>query len=115
MSSQSKSTDGTDLPFGDWLRQMREAKGALQRDVAAAADMDVAVLSKIELGQRLATEDQARNLARFFGVNENEAQARRMVEKFRQEAAENPDAARRAVSMLAESAGYSRAGGKGER
>ena len=108
MSSQSKSTDGAGAPFGEWLRQLREAKGALQRDVAAAADMDVAVLSKIELGQRVATEDQTRKLAKFFGVNETEAQARRMVEKFRQEGEENPEAARRAVSILAEEAGLYR-------
>src|SRR5687767_7056842 len=66
MSSQSKSTEGADVPFGEWLRHLREAKDALQRDVAAAADMDVAVLSKIELGQRVATEEQTRGLAKFF-------------------------------------------------
>ena len=70
--------------------------------------LDVAVLSKIELGQRVATEEQTRNLAKFFGVNETEAQARRMVEKFRQEGEENPEAARRAVSILAEEAGLYR-------
>jgi pimeloyl-ACP methyl ester carboxylesterase len=57
---------------------LREGKDALQRDVAAAADMDVAVLSKIELGQRVATEEQTRSLAKFFRVNETEAQARRL-------------------------------------
>ena len=108
MSSQSTSTGGTSVPFGEWLRQLREAKAILQRDVAAAADMDVAVLSKIELGQRVATEDQTRKLAKFFGVNETEAQARRMVEKFRQEAGENPAAARRAVCILAQEAGLYR-------
>jgi HTH-type transcriptional regulator, competence development regulator len=108
MSSQSKSTEGASVPFGEWLRQLRETKAILQRDVAAAADMDVAVLSKIELGQRVATEDQTRNLAKFFGVNETEAQARRMVEKFRQEGEENPEAARRAVCILAEGAGLYR-------
>ncbi len=115
MSSQSKSIDGASAPFGEWLRQLREAKDVLQRDVAAAADMDVAVLSKIELGQRVATEEQTRNLAKFFRVSETEAQARRMVEKFRQEAEENPEAARRAVSILAEGAGLYRTGGKGGR
>ena len=115
MSSQSKSTGGEGVRFGDWLRQLREAKGTLQRDVAAAVDMDVAVLSKIELGQRLATEEQTRHLAKFFGVKETEGQARRMVEKFRQEAEENPEAARRAVCILAEDAGIYKAGVRNSR
>jgi transcriptional regulator with XRE-family HTH domain len=88
------------------------------RTVAAAADMDQAHLSKIELGQRLPTEDQTFKLARFFGVNETETQARRMAEKFRLETHENPRAAREAVCLLAEEAGiYSvdRKAGKGAR
>jgi transcriptional regulator with XRE-family HTH domain len=108
MSSRSQSTPVAEVHFGDWLRELRETKGSLQRAVAAAADMDVASLSKIELGQRLATEEQAGKLAKFFGVDETEAQARRMVEKFRQESEENPEAARRAVCILAEDAGFYR-------
>jgi transcriptional regulator with XRE-family HTH domain len=88
------------------------------RSVAAAADMDVALLSKIELAQRLPTEEQTAKLARFFGFSETETQARRMAEKFRHENQENPKAAREAICMLAEEAGiYStdKKGGKSSR
>lgn len=39
-------------PLGKWLREMRQARGLPLRVVAAAAEMDTAQLSKIELGQR---------------------------------------------------------------
>jgi len=91
--------------FGEWLRQLRVAKDVPLRTVAAAADMDQAHLSKIELGQRVPTEEQTAKLARFFGLNETETHARRIAEKFRQEFQDNPKAVREAIYMLAESAG----------
>ena len=86
-------------PFGEWLRELRDVKGVPLRVVAAAAEMDQAHLGKIELGHRVATEKQAAALARYFGVDPHEMEARRIAEKFRQEFAENP-AADAAVQML---------------
>lgn len=85
--------------FGEWLRQMREKKDVPLRVVAAAADMDQAHLSKIELGQRIPTEKQAAAIARYFGIDSNDMEARRIAEKFRQDFADNP-AAGKAVQML---------------
>ena len=73
------------------------AKDLPLRRVAAVAEMDVALLSKIELGQRLPTEEQTAKLAEFFRVSGTEIQARRMAEKFRQENQDNPKAAREAA------------------
>src|ERR1041385_4820547 len=103
MSSQAKSNNATSPRFGEWLRHLREEKGALQRTVAAAADMDVAVLSKIELGQRVPTEEQTAKFAKFFKVKETEAQGRRIAEKFYHENEGSPAAAREAIQFLAES------------
>ena len=106
------------LPFGVWLRELRVKRDLPLRVVAAAAEMDQAHLSKIELGQRLPTEEQTSKLASFFGVNERETEARRIVEKFRQETQDNPAAAREAICILAEGAGiYSgdKKGNKGSR
>src|SRR6266478_9937408 len=64
--------------LGEWLRQMRDEKGVPLRAVAAAADMDQAHLSKIELGQRVPTQEQTAKLAKFFAVNETDTQARRI-------------------------------------
>src|SRR5437016_8380257 len=86
---------------GEWLRGIRESKDLPLRVVAAAAQMDQAHLSKVELGQRLLTAEQAKAIAKFFAIDENEMEARRIVEKFRNAHADNPAAAR-AVNMLRE-------------
>jgi transcriptional regulator with XRE-family HTH domain len=91
--------------FGEWLRQMRLEKDLPLRVVAAEAEMDQAHLSKIELGQRLPTEEQTSKLAKFFKVAETEIQARRMAEKFREESEKHPAAGREALYILAEEAG----------
>ena len=76
--------------FGEWLRQLREERKLPLRAVAAAAEMDQAHLSKAELCQRLLTADQVAAIARFFKVDGNEMEARRIAEKFRMEHADNP-------------------------
>jgi transcriptional regulator with XRE-family HTH domain len=85
--------------FGEWLRKMRDDKGVPLRTVAAATEMDQAHLSKVELGHRVPTEKQATALARYFGVESHDMEARRIAEKFRQDFADNP-AAEMAVQML---------------
>lgn len=80
---------------------MRESRQMPLRVVAAAAEMDQAHLSKVELGQRLLTSRQACAIARFFEIGEDEMEARRIVEKFYIDYAGNP-AAERAISMLHE-------------
>jgi transcriptional regulator with XRE-family HTH domain len=90
--------------LGDWLRELREGLDLPLRAVADATDMDLAHLHKIEHGQRLPTQEQTSRLAKFFKLDETEAQARRIAEKFWQDFAENP-AAKEAISILAEEAG----------
>lgn len=71
--------------FGSWLRQLREQHGVPLRAVAAAAEMDQAHLSKIELGRRLLTARQTVAIAKFFKVDPVDMDARRIAEKFRME------------------------------
>ena len=66
-NASSPSTAETD--FGSWLRQLRESKGALQRTVASAADMDPSHLGKVERGERLLTPAQGEAIARFLGAD----------------------------------------------
>jgi transcriptional regulator with XRE-family HTH domain len=107
MSSQSKSNAVATMPFGEWLRQLREEKGELLREVAADVEMDVAHLSKIELGQRAPTEEQSLRLAKFFGVPAKDMQARWIAERFRSSYGNYP-AAQEAIEILAEEAGIYR-------
>jgi transcriptional regulator with XRE-family HTH domain len=100
MARQKKTGySATPQTFGEWLREMRDQKNVPLRVVAAAAEMDQAHLSKVELGHRVPTDRQATALARYFGVDSHEMEARRIAEKFRQDFADNP-AAGTAVQML---------------
>lgn len=65
--------------------------------------MDTALLSKIELGQRIPTEKQVAAFAAFFGVPFEELEAKRIAERFWMENRDNPVAGK-AVAMLRESA-----------
>ncbi|MHA1796671.1 MAG: helix-turn-helix domain-containing protein [Promethearchaeota archaeon] len=69
MTSQNKSImDG----FGQKIRDLRESQELLLRQVAAAIEIDQALLSKIERGERIATKNQVIALADFFEINERE-------------------------------------------
>lgn len=72
-------------PLGEWLRQLRLEKNLALREVAAAADMDPAHLSKAELGQRLPTAEQVSKLAKFLKVDATLMEAKRVAEKVMQE------------------------------
>jgi transcriptional regulator with XRE-family HTH domain len=58
--------------LGDILRKLREDKGLPLRTVAAFLDIDQAILSKIERGQRKASREQVIKLAAYFKTNEND-------------------------------------------
>lgn len=98
MKYSSKDSAGM-VPFGTWLRQLREQRAVPLRTVAAAAEMDQAHLSKVELGQRLPTAAQTSEIARFFGIDVIQMDARRIAEKFRMEHGSTP-AASQALLIL---------------
>jgi len=58
--------------IGLLIRKLREEKGYPLRKVAAILDIDQAVLSKIERGQRKLTKEQVTKLASFFNYDEKE-------------------------------------------
>ena len=111
MSKVSHKNSSSSIRFGEWLRELRAKRDLPLRVVAEETKMDLAHLQKIELGQRLPTEEQTAHLARFFKLDEMETQARRIAEKFRHEFAEHP-AATEAVKILAEEAGVYSTGRK---
>ena len=86
------------------LRELRAASGQKLRTVAAAADMDPSVLSKIELGQRFPTAEQSVGLARHFGVPAARLEAARMEEEVLKKMAANPEAATLFLERIEESA-----------
>lgn len=58
--------------LGETIRKLREREELPLRTVAAFLDIDQAILSKIERGQRKATRDQVVKLAAYFKVKEND-------------------------------------------
>jgi HTH-type transcriptional regulator, competence development regulator len=58
--------------LGDTIRKSREERELPLRTVAAFLDIDQAILSKIERGQRKATRKQVMKIAEYFKLSLNE-------------------------------------------
>ncbi|APU97164.1 transcriptional regulator [Sphingobacterium sp. B29] len=58
--------------FGIKIRQLREHKGLLLRQIAAALEIDTALVSKIERGERKASKEQVMKLAGLLEINPDE-------------------------------------------
>ena len=58
--------------FGITIRRLREGHGLPLRRVAAFLDIDQAILSKIERGQRKPSREQVIKLAEYFRIKEND-------------------------------------------
>lgn len=58
--------------FGDIVRKKREAKGMLLRQLAALIDIDTAILSKVERGERKARREQVVRIAKALEFDEKE-------------------------------------------
>ena len=90
--------------FSTWLRSLREQRGVPLRSVAAAADLDSTLLSKIELGDRLPTDAQADALARYYKIPADEMRRRVVAGRILQQFGDDP-ALRDAISIVREEAG----------
>jgi transcriptional regulator with XRE-family HTH domain len=90
--------------LGALLRKLRIDRDLPLRVVAAGAEMDSTLLSKIELDQRVPTPEQAAALAKFFGLAVADFEAKRIAAKFMHDFGGSPAAAQ-AVSLLQEQAG----------
>ena len=60
------------MNFGEQIKQLREQNQLLQRQLANALDMDTAMLSKIERGERKAKREHIPLLASLLQINEKE-------------------------------------------
>ena len=61
-----------DRTFGETIRHIRENKGMFLRQVAAALEIDTALISKIERGERTAQKEQVSKIATILEVPEEE-------------------------------------------
>ncbi len=58
--------------LGEKIRELREAKGLVQREIAAELDVDVAYVSKMETGEKPVSRNHLETFSRLFGVSEKE-------------------------------------------
>jgi len=58
--------------FGEIIRQAREEKNLILRQVGAELDIDQAILSKFERGERKTTKEQVERFANFYDLNKDE-------------------------------------------
>ncbi|MDR1545109.1 MAG: helix-turn-helix domain-containing protein [Prevotellaceae bacterium] len=60
------------MSFGNRIRQVKRRKQMLQRQFAAALEIDTPMYSKIERGERRAKREQVIAFAKIFKVNPND-------------------------------------------
>ena len=60
------------MNFGEHIKQLREQNQLLQRQVASILEIDTAMLSKIERGERRAKREHIPILASLLKTNEKE-------------------------------------------
>ncbi len=66
---------------GEILREKREGKGLLLRHVSAKLDIDTAILSKIERGERKASKEQIIKLAKILDLDKEKLVVQYLSEK----------------------------------
>lgn len=57
--------------FGDIIKTERESKSLLLRQVASALEIDQAIISKFERGERKPTKEQVEKFAEFYNLDKN--------------------------------------------
>ncbi|MFN9799751.1 MAG: helix-turn-helix domain-containing protein [Bacteroidota bacterium] len=86
--------------FGPKVRELREKRKLLLREVAAHIHADTAVVSKIERGERNATRPQVLALAQILETDTEELLALWMADKFESLILQEPEAAYSALKMV---------------
>lgn len=67
--------------LGEIIRVEREKRSLLLRHVGASVDVDQALISKFERGDRLPTKEQVIRLAKFYNLDENDLMAAWLADK----------------------------------
>jgi transcriptional regulator with XRE-family HTH domain len=58
--------------LGEKLKELREAKGLVQRQVAADLEVDTAYISKMERNEKPVSRTHLKKLSKLYSVAENE-------------------------------------------
>lgn len=69
------------MSIGLYIKQLRTEKSQTLHQVAVGTNIDATLLSKIERGSRLATEEQIIRIAQFFNISIEVLKAKSIAEK----------------------------------
>jgi transcriptional regulator with XRE-family HTH domain len=67
--------------FGQKVKELREANGLVQRQVAAELEVDTAYVSKIESDEKLISKNHISKLSKILNVHETELQKLWLADK----------------------------------
>jgi len=91
--------------FGDKIRAQREKKGMLLRELAAKIDVDTALLSKVERGERKMKKQKVTVIAKILGLKANDLITYWMADKI-YDLVEDDKNALRAIAVAEEQIKY---------
>ena len=86
--------------LGQKIRELREKQNLLLRQVAAQLEVDTALMSKIERGQRNASKQQVIDIAKFLKANEEEFLTLWLADKIESTITEEPKVAYQAMKIV---------------
>ncbi len=85
--------------LGQKVREIREKQNLLLRQVAAHLEVDTALISKIERGERNASRQQVIDIANFLKANEEELLTLWLADKIKSVIVEEPAIAYQAMKI----------------
>jgi transcriptional regulator with XRE-family HTH domain len=91
--------------FGEIIRNAREEKNYILRHVGAELDIDQAIISKFERGERKPTKEQVIKFADFFKLDKNDLIVAWLSDKVFYDL-ENEDLAERVLKVAEEKIKY---------
>lgn len=91
--------------FGEIIKKAREDKKYILRQVGAELDIDQAIISKFERGERKPTKEQVLKFSTFFKLNKNELIVAWLSDKVVYDL-ENEDLAERVLKVAEEKIKY---------
>ncbi|MEN9448879.1 MAG: hypothetical protein RJA25_2169 [Bacteroidota bacterium] len=87
--------------LGQYLRELRKDKGQTLHQVSVGTDIDSPLLSKLERGERLPTDEQIKKLAKYYKVVETDLKIKATAERIIKEYGVN-DTTYEAVNLVME-------------
>lgn len=86
--------------FGDKIKELREAHGLLQRQIANQLDIDTPLYSKLERGERLPKEELISRLAQIFNVTEKDLRILWLADKVLKTVQSEPEINQDAIRLV---------------